>query len=131
MLVGCPLQGSGSAYPQSCVAEEGSYENSFAREIGCCEQPSDNVAKERARRGRKVEAAVGTTYRWNTAAALLHTAQRFSSMQIMLALLLGSIPLLAKAQSTTELEISVKSVSRTIEDEPKETHVVIIEIELT
>jgi hypothetical protein len=49
----------------------------------------------------------------------------------MIALLLGSIPLFAKAQSSTELEISVKSVSRTIEDEPKEIHVVIIEFELT
>ena len=52
-------------------------------------------------------------------------------MQIMIALLLGSIPLFAKAQSSTEVEISVKSVSRIIEDEPKETHVVIIEFELT
>jgi len=52
-------------------------------------------------------------------------------MQIMIALLLGSIPLLAKAQSSTELEISVKSVSRTIENEPNETNVVIIKVELT
>src|ERR1700687_3398042 len=52
-------------------------------------------------------------------------------MQIMIALLLGSIPLLSKAQSSTELEISVKSVSRTIEHELEETHVVTIEIELT
>ena len=52
-------------------------------------------------------------------------------IQIMIALLFGSIPLFAKAQTSTELEISAKSVSRTIEDRPKETHVVIIEIELT
>jgi len=52
-------------------------------------------------------------------------------MQIIVVLLLGSIPLFAKAQSSTELEISVKSVSRLIEQEPKELHVVVIEVELT
>jgi hypothetical protein len=46
-------------------------------------------------------------------------------------LLLGSIPLSAKAQGSTELEITVKSVSRIIEREPKELHVVIMEFELT
>ena len=48
----------------------------------------------------------------------------------MIAMLLGSVPLFARAQSSAELEVSVKPVSRTIEDEPKETHVVIIELEL-
>jgi hypothetical protein len=46
-------------------------------------------------------------------------------------LLLGSIPLSSKAQKSTELEISVKSVSRLIEQPPKELHVVVIEFELT
>jgi hypothetical protein len=36
------------------------------------------VLQRNAQGEEKLEAAVGTTYRWNTAAALPHTAQRFS-----------------------------------------------------
>jgi hypothetical protein len=52
-------------------------------------------------------------------------------MNITTILLLGLIPLSAKAQGSTKLEITVKSVSRTIEQEPKQLHIVIIEFELT
>jgi len=38
------------------------------------------LQRERKER-KKLEVVVGTTYRWNTAAALPHTAQRFSSMR--------------------------------------------------
>jgi len=37
------------------------------------------LQRERKER-KKLEVVVGTTYRWNTAAALPHTAQRFSSI---------------------------------------------------
>jgi len=40
------------------------------------------LQRERKER-KKLEVVVGTTYRWNTAAALPHTAQRFSSMGVL------------------------------------------------
>ena len=71
-----------SAY-RSCVCGEKSYESSFA--IGLAAANSRLMVSQRNAQGEeKLEAAVGTTYRWNTAVALPHTAPRFSSTDAIL-----------------------------------------------
>src|SRR5215831_17644584 len=64
-------------------AETSHNASSFA--IGLAAANSRLMVSQRNARGEeKREAAVGTTYRWNTAVALPHTAQRFSSTDVIL-----------------------------------------------